>query len=302
MNFNAPTALAAFLLTVPAGYAQGTQDQGTAETETKPETSAPEQVDAEQGKDAKPKPEITFDDLWGSPSEGGAPSAEEEIAELFAKVERRLRLTDRVLLDASAGDASRLDEIEGSGIEDLLRDLPKSESPKGSKSTSDECQGVSGSLEQSSSQVRKALSEIDEIIQIAQSMPPNCQSGPPGGEKKSQGQSPLDDRPQQSREKSQSPEKPQESPQEGGQKPQQKGQDPKDNKSSDEDPRNERADSTPGSETGAVPPTVDQREEWGDLPVHVRDVFRAEGGPGLPAQYRDWIDAYYRRLNERSSD
>jgi len=32
----------------------------------------------------------------------------------------------------------------------------------------------------------------------------------------------------------------------------------------------------------------------------VRDLFRREGdGTDLPPQYRDWIDAYYRRLNRK---
>ena len=41
---------------------------------------------------------------------------------------------------------------------------------------------------------------------------------------------------------------------------------------------------------------------WGNLPIHLQDIFRAEGGGDLPAQYRDWIDAYYRRLNDRARD
>ncbi|MFT7665568.1 MAG: hypothetical protein ACI87A_003808 [Planctomycetota bacterium] len=36
---------------------------------------------------------------------------------------------------------------------------------------------------------------------------------------------------------------------------------------------------------------------WGDLPRHAQRVFRAEGDGEIPAQYRDWIDAYYRKLN-----
>lgn len=38
-------------------------------------------------------------------------------------------------------------------------------------------------------------------------------------------------------------------------------------------------------------------DRWGDLPVHVRELFRAQGGGDLPPRYRDWIDAYYKRLN-----
>ncbi|MBI5432072.1 MAG: hypothetical protein HZA52_04500 [Planctomycetes bacterium] len=42
---------------------------------------------------------------------------------------------------------------------------------------------------------------------------------------------------------------------------------------------------------------LDERERWGELPQHARDVFLAEGGDDLPPRYRDWIDAYYHRMN-----
>ena len=38
-------------------------------------------------------------------------------------------------------------------------------------------------------------------------------------------------------------------------------------------------------------------DRWGDLPVNARDVFRAQGGTDLPVRYREWIDAYFKRLN-----
>ena len=44
---------------------------------------------------------------------------------------------------------------------------------------------------------------------------------------------------------------------------------------------------------------ADERDRWGDLPVQVRELFRAQGGYDLPPRYRDWIEAYYRRLNDR---
>jgi len=40
----------------------------------------------------------------------------------------------------------------------------------------------------------------------------------------------------------------------------------------------------------------DERDAWGSLPLHARAVFRTQGGGDMPAQYRDWIDAYYKRL------
>jgi len=38
---------------------------------------------------------------------------------------------------------------------------------------------------------------------------------------------------------------------------------------------------------------------WGELPVHVREIFSSEGGGDMPPQYRDWIESYYRKLNKR---
>ena len=50
---------------------------------------------------------------------------------------------------------------------------------------------------------------------------------------------------------------------------------------------------------GPANPRADDAERWGELPQRLREVFRNQGGDELPVQYRDWIDAYYRRLNTR---
>ncbi|MEE8467936.1 MAG: hypothetical protein V3T22_05745 [Planctomycetota bacterium] len=90
-----------------------------------------------------------------------------------------------------------------------------------------------------------------------------------------------------------------------GQEPQ--GQKPKDDgepQGNRDDPREsdpKRAGRPPGYET-QDPLHATGGDEWGNLPVHVRELFRAEGGQRLPARYRDWIDSYYRRLNRRSDD
>ena len=60
---------------------------------------------------------------------------------------------------------------------------------------------------------------------------------------------------------------------------------------------------SPGAQPPALPTEVvprgpDAKDRWGDLPVHARDVFRAQGGGDMPARYREWIDAYYKRLNK----
>jgi len=95
-----------------------------------------------------------------------------------------------------------------------------------------------------------------------------------------------------------------------GEGPQKKGQkdEPKDSSDSQGEPKSPReSNADPRNQKGAPPPALDTEhvaadqanERWGDLPQQVRDLFRTEGGGDLPAQYRDWIDAYYRRLNQR---
>jgi hypothetical protein len=53
----------------------------------------------------------------------------------------------------------------------------------------------------------------------------------------------------------------------------------------------------PAVATGKVPVADTAADRWGDLPVNARDVFRAQGGSDLPVRYREWIDAYFKRLN-----
>jgi hypothetical protein len=50
-----------------------------------------------------------------------APSPQDEMTEIFLRVERRLREIDDLLSDASAGDVSALEGVEEAGIGDLLR-------------------------------------------------------------------------------------------------------------------------------------------------------------------------------------
>jgi hypothetical protein len=74
------------------------------------------------------------------------------------------------------------------------------------------------------------------------------------------------------------------------------GGDPKSPRESKDDPRNEKGGPPPALETSRAQQDR-SNEQWGDLPEKYRDLFRTEGGSELPAEYRDWIDAYYRRLN-----
>jgi len=106
------------------------------------------------------------------------------------------------------------------------------------------------------------------------------------------------------------------SQQRGGQKEQapgdptaQQGQQPRNQPSQGEKPEGgkDNPEPTPVDVARANPddPTGDplmvsaDREQWGNLPVHMQELFRAEGGDKMPARYRDWIESYYRRLNDR---
>ncbi len=89
---------------------------------------------------------------------------------------------------------------------------------------------------------------------------------------------------------------------EPGQEPQPKPDgEPKGNRDDPAQSTPKQAGRPPGNET-QDPLHATGGDEWGNLPVHVRELFRAEGGQRLPARYRDWIDSYYRRLNRRSDD
>jgi hypothetical protein len=130
-------------------------------------------------------------------------------------------------------------------------------------------------------------------------------AGSPGqSDAAQQGESPLDQRRDRGpTEREATPESP-DSP--TGVGPEAQGKD--DTPSQSGDPRNPGAKDDPGrNRTDGSEPTHSTQapgslgsdsERWGDLPVRLQDVFRNQGSQDLPLQYRDWIDAYYRRLNE----
>jgi len=189
-----------------------------------------------------------------------------EMIELFRKVENRLKEIDRLLFDASAGGALS-GEIGEAGIDELLQ--------------------------QSTSKAEDVLSGIDRILEIAQQQGGgSCSSA-----LESSGESPLDQPEGQQGKKEKTPEKPGEKP--GDQAPHKQDGEPKSPEGSDEPPENRETDQPPPEgETAGRIDAIDSTERWGDLPIHVRDLFRTEGGGDMPPQYRDWIDAYYRRLNQ----
>lgn len=58
-----------------------------------------------------------------------------------------------------------------------------------------------------------------------------------------------------------------------------------------------RPGTPPQAEQGRPIPASLDAERWGELPPRVREVFRNAGSRDVPVRYRDWIDAYYRRLS-----
>ena len=201
-----------------------------------------------------------------------------ELVELFYDVERRLKSISGLLLDASAGDTSRLDEVGESGIGRLLEEAPSNPSASSGG-------GIASLLRSSRSEGDQAIEGIDRILEIAAQQGGSCSSPGDGRQMPQQGQTP------QGAEKNETPEDPDESQDE-----------PKGDQDSGEPTPSRPANKTPDSETQDPVPVPPSNERWGELPIHLRDIFRAEGGQEMPAQYRDWIDAYYRRLNERSGN
>jgi hypothetical protein len=199
---------------------------------------------------------------------GGAGDAQERLMRLFHEVERKLGQIDRKLAAAGAGEM-QLAEVEDSGLDKLLQ-----------------------ATGQDSQQV---VQDIDRILEIAQELGGTCMRPKPSG-----GESPLDQpRDTGPQERERTPEKP-------GEKPQ--GQEPTTPKPEGDDPRDgtqqnplegENKPGTPRQDPeGPAVPRSDDSEAWGFLPQRFQETFRNQGREDLPVQYRDWIDAYYRRLNE----
>jgi hypothetical protein len=228
--------------------------------------------------DGGDKPQLP--DMGPNAGDGGRA----EMIKLFHKVERRLGEIDKLLYDASTGHGSLQSQKE-SGIADLIKD--------------------------SSDKSKEVVRDIDKILELAAQAGSMSSSGSGSGKPQSPGDgsqgkqgSPLDQKQGDPSAREQTPEKP------GGAKPQPKGQgdkpepsdaqggQPKSPKDSNAAPENQKSGPPPPLETARTD-AAQANERWGDLPVQVRDLFRTQGGSEMPAQYRDWIDAYYRRLNQR---
>ena len=198
--------------------------------------------------------------------------AAQELLELFHAVEKNLRRIDAILNDASSGDMP-LGVPEDSGLDDLLR--------------ATQADG------------RQVVQDIDRILEVAarQAQQGGSSGGSQAGEGE-EGESPLDqprgDRPQQGESTPEAPEGEEEARDRQG-----RGERPDDGRDTD-DPGATRPGRDFDREQGDPSRPPGDQEPWGMLPAKVQEIFRNEGSEDVPVQYRDWIDAYYRRLAKRS--
>ena len=230
----------------------------------------------------------------------GRDSGTQEIVDLFLEVEAKLGEIDSMLWSASAGERP-LETPGDAGIGKLLDDA-----------------------RQRGQEVQQGIERILEIARqqggggggSGQMWSPGQQQGStPDARQESESQGAPGER-------LATPEAPDgqqpQGEQPGGEKPEPQGEEPGGEKPGDQQDQPggdgdepEGPQDSPGdqdqNQAGQLPdlegvekvPPGQEADRWGELPLRVREVFRAEGGGDLPARYRDWIDAYYRRLNRR---
>jgi hypothetical protein len=249
---------------------------------------------------------------------GGEEDPHAEMRRLFGKIERDMREIDRLLADASSGRGANA-------------------SAQAQQKAKDAVAGIQNLLDTSEERGKSVLAGIDRILELARHQPTDssscesaggmCENGSSGSSGKSgsrgsngskngqdqdqsqAGKSPLDRQGENSTQREATPQGPEKGEKKGEGKGERDGQtgepkkdagQPKGNEASRALARNNPANPPPGSATETARAGANSADKWGDLPVHVRDVFRAQGGGDMPAQYRDWIDAYYRRMAKRS--
>jgi len=204
----------------------------------------------------------------------GLSSAQEEMIRLFHEVEQTLGAIDVELADAGAG---RIPVPEGrdSGMDRLLHST-------GEKSD-------------------QAVVGIDRILELAQEMNQggSCMRSAMCNKPNQSGKSPLDkERQNGPTESEKTPEGPQDKPKPEGMKPEPQPQGEKPDDRGKNPPAGQNVHALPRSDESGPPvaPGSDA-ERWGMLPERVQQVFNNQITDDMPLQYRDWIDAYYKRLN-----
>ncbi len=277
------------LILVAAGSSAFAQEP--AKPAIKPEAK-PEQK-PEQKPEVKPEGDHS---VMHVPLPAGMEDARQKMIKLFGEVETRLRQIDKLLSEAAAGER---------GVQDAQKPLEKSAA------------GIGALVQRTQEEGKAVVEAIDKILDLAQQQQQegqgsgsgtgqggksssNSQGGKTGQQGDDQGKSPLEGQRDTTTQRESTPDKPgsEKGKQPDGSQPDQNGN-PKGNKKAPGDGKNTSSKSPPGSETEKAAHGPDSRESWGYLPEHARDVFRTQGGGQMPARYREWIDAYYKKLNQK---
>jgi hypothetical protein len=284
--------------------------------------------------DPKPKQDspIPLPALDGNPNDPHV-----EMKKLFGKIERDLRQIDRLLADASATPAAGAGRASA-GHEDAAGGAAAKDAEAAKAKSLSAVDGIDKLLASSEERGKSVLESIDRILELAQHDPSSssssCESaggmckssgnsksnaksrsgsGQENGKDEKSGRSLLDRQGGTTTQREATPEGPESEDQgqkekdsKGGAKDaahdnvSKNGQKPAGNQSSKAPAENAAANPNGDGKSPDARNATADGDKWGDLPVHVRDVFRTQGGGDMPAQYRDWIDAYYRRMAKKA--
>jgi len=247
-----------------------------------------------------PKPEVKTEGeppVIHVPLPAGMEDARQKMIKLFGEVETRLRQIDKLLSEAAAGER---------GAQDAKQPLGEAAA------------GIGALVKRTQEEGKAVVEGIDKILELAAQQqqqegqgsgsgmgnsgkPKGSSQGAKEGQQgEEQGKSPLEGQRDTTTQRESTPDKPgsEKGKQPDGQQPDQGGS-PKGNKKTPGDGKNTTSKAPPGQETEKAAHGADSRESWGYLPEHARDVFRTQGGGQMPARYREWIDAYYKKLNQK---
>ena len=299
------SGLVGLMLWVSPGLASATVAQ---------EGAKKDQESKQEGKpqEGEKKPEKKIDETdiedlnpFEAPPAPGANN--EEMAELFMTVEKRLDRVTELLFEASSGNTGGASDIGSARIDELIRGAEA----QATQASNDMARLLEATRRQSSA----ASEEIGRILKLAEQNESSSSSsgGKPSGKPQSgqpspqQGQTSPGSRKEDKGETGPEQESKgkEEGEQEGqeGQEPQdgnepKNGDQPKGDKET-EGGKDGKSKTPPEGEKGD-PANAQGNEEWGDLPVHLRKVFENGVSDDVPARYRGWVDSYYKRLNRRS--
>ncbi|MBI3820756.1 MAG: hypothetical protein HY286_18860 [Planctomycetes bacterium] len=224
---------------------------------------------------------------------GGGGNPEQEIKDLFKKVEKDLQEIDKLLLEAGK-DAPAI-QVTSANSKDVAKDALNRQ-----KKVSENIQKILDLIPDGKGGSGKNSQQNHGL-----SKPPK------GGGKGSQGDNnnpdnkPSGEQPQQQQQNDEKTAngagQAQTLPQDGQQPKDPKGGgNPDDNKKSNEPPKNGQQKPR-DYDTERVKRDREAADRWGDLPEHLRRTFSNENTGDLPMRYRKWIQDFYTRTSKSGS-